>query len=556
MFAADDAELDLAADFSPTARRRGSIARLVYEQRIATDVSAAQNSREARRLPAGRGHRRARPHAGRARARRSSRRSSRLAAEGPTRGRDRARPRAGRSAVHVPSADRRRVRRQVRSAERLQRVPRRSRASSTATSRATSDVTRGLASRRRQPVPCDVPPRRARASCRAGETDLALAGFGPGAGLMTRAHDRRPQPAAGAGATPPVPLSRRSKSPRWPNGLRVWTVRTRHPGRHADAADSPRRGRRPAPARRGSPRSRVDMLDEGSGTRSAIEMHEALARDRRAARFRHRLRRRAAHGHRAQPVRRAARWRCSPTSSRGRRCTEADFERVRQLRLHRLTQLRDMPGAVADRAFVRLLYGDHPYGHTPLGSERSLASTDRRRRARSSISRRCCVRPRRRWSSPATASTTTIDAARRRRRSAAGAGRRPAPLPVDDRRCRSPARLNVIPRPGAPQSELRIGHVAVPRNTPDYHALVAANMVLGGQFVSRINLNLREEKGFTYGARTVVRLPPPARSVRAAGQRADRGDGRGDRRIARRRSQRFAVRARSRPMSSRSASRR
>ena len=65
-----------------------------------------------------------------------------------------------------------------------------------------------------------------------------------------------------------------------------------------------------------------------------------------------------------------------------------------------------------------------------------------------------------------------------------------------------PARLNVIPRPGAPQSELRIGHVAVARNTPDYHALIAANMVLGGQFVSRINLNLREEKGFTYGART------------------------------------------------------
>src|SRR5207253_10007342 len=64
----------------------------------------------------------------------------------------------------------------------------------------------------------------------------------------------------------------------------------------------------------------------------------------------------------------------------------------------------------------------------------------------------------------------------------------------------------------APQSELRIGHVAVARNTPDYHALVAANMVLGGQFVSRINLNLREEKGFTYGARTSFdfrRLPGP-----------------------------------------------
>jgi predicted Zn-dependent peptidase len=79
------------------------------------------------------------------------------------------------------------------------------------------------------------------------------------------------------------------------------------------------------------------------------------------------------------------------------------------------------------------------------------------------------------------------------------------PLPV-------PSRLNVIPRPGAPQSELRIGHVATARNTPDYHTLVAANMVLGGQFVSRINLNLREDKGFTYGARTSFdfrRLPGP-----------------------------------------------
>jgi zinc protease len=54
--------------------------------------------------------------------------------------------------------------------------------------------------------------------------------------------------------------------------------------------------------------------------------------------------------------------------------------------------------------------------------------------------------------------------------------------------------------------------VAVARNTPDYHALVAANMVLGGQFVSRINLNLREDKGFTYGARTAFdfrRMPGP-----------------------------------------------
>ena len=60
----------------------------------------------------------------------------------------------------------------------------------------------------------------------------------------------------------------------------------------------------------------------------------------------------------------------------------------------------------------------------------------------------------------------------------------------------------MIDRPGAAQSELRIGHVAAPRSTPDYHALVLLNMALGGQFVSRINMNLREDKGYTYGART------------------------------------------------------
>jgi zinc protease len=69
-----------------------------------------------------------------------------------------------------------------------------------------------------------------------------------------------------------------------------------------------------------------------------------------------------------------------------------------------------------------------------------------------------------------------------------------------------------VPRARAPQSELRIGLVTTGRDTPDYHALVVANTILGGQFVSRINLNLREDKGLTYGARTSFefrRLPGP-----------------------------------------------
>jgi predicted Zn-dependent peptidase len=66
----------------------------------------------------------------------------------------------------------------------------------------------------------------------------------------------------------------------------------------------------------------------------------------------------------------------------------------------------------------------------------------------------------------------------------------------------APPRLAIVPREAAAQSELRIGHLSTRRNTPDYPALLVMNALLGGQFVSRINLKLREEKAYTYGART------------------------------------------------------
>jgi zinc protease len=63
-------------------------------------------------------------------------------------------------------------------------------------------------------------------------------------------------------------------------------------------------------------------------------------------------------------------------------------------------------------------------------------------------------------------------------------------------------RVLVVHRPGSVQSEIRVGHVGVERTTPDYFALSMANMVLGGTFSSRLNLNLRERHGFTYGVRS------------------------------------------------------
>jgi zinc protease len=57
----------------------------------------------------------------------------------------------------------------------------------------------------------------------------------------------------------------------------------------------------------------------------------------------------------------------------------------------------------------------------------------------------------------------------------------------------------LVDRPGAPQSEIRIGHVGVARRNPDFHAIAVLNAILGGTFNSRLNRILREEKGYTYG---------------------------------------------------------
>jgi zinc protease len=183
---------------------------------------------------------------------------------------------------------------------------------------------------------------------------------------------------------------------------------------------------------------------------------------------------------------------------------QADFDRVHQLRLDRLRQLKDLPPAMAERAFLRLLYGEHPYGHLSIGADaslRGLAVRDVEMFHRSVYRPAGAVvvvagpkahgellevagRALSSWREPQSdAGSFTVAAAIE-----------PAVVPG--------ARLAVVPREGAAQSELRIGHLSARRSAPDYPALVVMNAIMGGQFVSRINLKLREEKGYTYGART------------------------------------------------------
>lgn len=185
-----------------------------------------------------------------------------------------------------------------------------------------------------------------------------------------------------------------------------------------------------------------------------------------------------------------------------------DFNRIRNLRLERLKQMKDHAAALAERAFARALYGSHPYGHLSMGSEPALTAMtiDEIRALHAALFTPqgstlvivgdrpedelldLAAREFEPWR--AAASTLTIDRA---------AALTPPP-PV------SHLPLAVVNRPGAAQSELRIGHVCAARSTPDYHSLLILNTVLGGDFVSRLNLNLREQKGFTYGVRTGFNL--------------------------------------------------
>jgi predicted Zn-dependent peptidase len=282
-----------------------------------------------------------------------------------------------------------------------------------------------------------------------------------------------------------------------PNGLRVWTVRHAQVPVVSFVLVVARGASADPPGKDGLAAITADMLDEGSGDRSAIQMHEALARI--GAQFDTDIGADAT-AFSVTGLSRAADRALAIVGDVVARpaLRDADFERVRQLRLHRVKQLRDSPAAVADRAFLKLLYAEDPYGHAPIGHEASLAALTiedvRAFHARSIAPGAATL--------IAVGDTTHDEVMRLAADAFAGWNGNGGPDAPPLAAAAAPPRVAVVPRPKAPQSELRIGHVAAPRDTPDYHALALANAILGGQFVSRINLNLREDKGFTYGART------------------------------------------------------
>jgi zinc protease len=176
----------------------------------------------------------------------------------------------------------------------------------------------------------------------------------------------------------------------------------------------------------------------------------------------------------------------------------ADLERKKKERLTALTQWRDEPRMLASVMFSRTLYGTaHPYGVPSIGSEKSIRSLtpDDVRKFHAG------------YFVPGNTTIVVVGdvnpaALLARLEKSFGSWKgKSASLPS------LPAigqikekTLVLVDKPGAPQSVIMIGRIGVPRLTDDFYPIIVMNTILGGSFSSRLNQNLREKHGYTYGA--------------------------------------------------------
>jgi zinc protease len=249
------------------------------------------------------------------------------------------------------------------------------------------------------------------------------------------------------------------------------------------------------------------MLDEGAGSRSSLEIADAvdflgaaLATSSSADASAVRLNVQTSHLQEALPI--MADVALRPTFP------QHDLDRIRQERLTSLLQAQDDPQSIAALAFARIVFGPtHRFGTGTIGTASTLKafSADDLRSFHST------------YYSPATAALIvagdiTADSVLSMLEKHFGTWKTPAekrvPLPPAPQLTQR--QIYLVDKPGAAQSQIRIGRVGVPRSTPDYFPILVLNTILGGSFMSRLNQNLRETHGYAYGAgsRFDMRISP------------------------------------------------
>ena len=174
-----------------------------------------------------------------------------------------------------------------------------------------------------------------------------------------------------------------------------------------------------------------------------------------------------------------------------------EVERQRASRLATLVSQNSNPSQIASRVMAAALFGPaHPYGYIDLGTEASNKAMTRD--AMLDFWKRQLV--------PGNAALVVVGAVSRGEIEALttkafadwnGKAAPSASMPVP---AGTGAKLILVDMPGAAQTEVRVASIGAARATPDFEAIEVVNMILGGLFTSRINLNLREDKGYTYGA--------------------------------------------------------
>jgi len=178
---------------------------------------------------------------------------------------------------------------------------------------------------------------------------------------------------------------------------------------------------------------------------------------------------------------------------------EKEVERVRNDRLTSLLQDRDSPFRIAATVMWTDLYGSsNPYGHMSIGTEPGLKSA-----TREDIDKlyQAAFSPK----NAALVLAGDLTEAEARKLAGDAFGKwssegRPALPQVEAAVASAPEKVLVVDKPNTPQTSVMVAQVGVARSNPDFERLNVMNQVLGGLFSSRINMNLREQHGFSYGA--------------------------------------------------------
>ncbi len=179
---------------------------------------------------------------------------------------------------------------------------------------------------------------------------------------------------------------------------------------------------------------------------------------------------------------------------------ETEFNTLRGRSLVALKQRKDNPNAISAVAYSNLLYGkNHPYGKTLTGDENSIMAL-----TKAEIEKFYAT-----YYRPNNATLIVVGDMDAKtilpKLETAFANWKSADVPkveIPGNVAFDKAGIYIVDKPGAAQSVVSIGQVGVARDNPDFFALQVMNSILGGQFSARVNMNLREDKGYTYGART------------------------------------------------------